>query len=99
MCVMKTPLLRVTASPDIGVTIVLSNLNTMAVLGGKFAPLTMTSEPTGPWEGESGSRLGLAVTVKEAVTVVLPTIAAIVWAPAEAVDGIVTVLIKLPPLV
>ena len=70
MVVIKIPLARLATSPDVGVITVVSNLNTRAVLTGKLEPLIMTAVPGGPVVGERGSRAPLAVTVKEALTVV-----------------------------
>ena len=56
-----------------------------------------TSVPTGPEAGLSGSRVALGVTVKVAVTVAVPTVTVMVFAPA-VLDGMAIVLIKIPLL-
>ena len=59
-------------------------------------PLICTSVPAGPVAGESASRAALAVTVKVAVCVAVPTVTEMVCAPAVTPCGMVIVLVKLP---
>ena len=59
----KTPLVRVAASPVFGEIVVVSYLKIMAVLAGKLVPLIVTSVPAGPEVGKSVSMVAAAVTV------------------------------------
>ncbi len=78
----KLPPLSVCVLP-VGVSVVVSNLKTRAVLAGKLEPLTVTLVPARPEAGERGLRVALMpVTVKLAVAVPLPTVTVMVWAPA-----------------
>jgi hypothetical protein len=93
----KIPLLRVEASP-VGVSVVVSNLKTRAVLAGKSEPLIVTVVPAVPVAGDRGSRAALAVTVKVVDLVILLTVTDIECVPAVVPPGIVIVLIKIPLL-
>ena len=64
MTLRNSPPLVVWVWPLFGVIVVVSNLNTSAVLAGKLAPETVISVPAGPVAGESGSRVAAAVIVK-----------------------------------
>ncbi len=50
--------------PEAGVSVVVSNLKTRAVLAGKLEPETETLVPAGPVAGDRASRVAPWVTVK-----------------------------------
>jgi hypothetical protein len=92
----KIPLLRIVVSPDIGVRVEESILKESAVPAGKLEPLTTTSVPAGPEAGDNGSRAAEAVTVNVALAVVEPAVTVTVCGPAEALEEMVTMLVKAP---
>ena len=91
----KPPVVPVCALP-VGVSVVVSNLKTIAALAGKLVPLIATGVPGGPVDGWRVPNEAPAVTVKVAVLSLVPTITVSVWFPVVAVAGIVIVLRKSP---